>query len=93
MIVTVKFFATLRDITGKKDPIEVELEDGATITQLLDKLYLNSAIKKAMVAEDKKVKSDITILRNGREIKFLDGPETELSSGDEISIFPLVAGG
>jgi molybdopterin converting factor small subunit len=32
MIVAVKFFATLRDITGKKAPIEVDLEEGATIS-------------------------------------------------------------
>jgi molybdopterin synthase sulfur carrier subunit len=93
MIVTVKFFTTLRDITGKKDPIEVELEDGAAIAQLLDKLCLDSAIKKALLDENQVLKSDITILRNGREIRFLEGAATELSPGDEISIFPLVAGG
>jgi molybdopterin synthase sulfur carrier subunit len=93
MIVAVKFFATLRDITGKKAPIEVDLEEGATISHLLDELFADSAIKEAMLDENQVLKSDVTILRNGREIKFLEGPETELSSGDEISIFPLVAGG
>ena len=93
MKVIVKFYATLRDLTGKKEPIEVQLEEGATISQLLDELYLDSGIKEAMMAEDQKVKPNITILKNGREIRFLDGNETELNSGDEISIFPLVAGG
>ena len=45
MKVTVKFFATLRDLTGKKKPIEVELEEGATISKLLDVLYLDLRIK------------------------------------------------
>ncbi|MFX0054600.1 MAG: ubiquitin-like small modifier protein 1 [Promethearchaeota archaeon] len=93
MKVTVKFYATLRDLIGKKEPIDVELEKGATISKLLDELYLDSGIKETMIAEDQKVKPDITILINGREIKFLNGIETKLSSGDEISIFPLVAGG
>jgi molybdopterin synthase sulfur carrier subunit len=93
MKVIVKFYATLRDLTGKKEPIEIQLEKGATISKLLDELYLDSRIKEAMLAEDQKVKPDITILKNGREIRFLEGNETELSPGDEISIFPLVAGG
>jgi molybdopterin synthase sulfur carrier subunit len=93
MIVIVKFYATLRDLTGKKDPIELDLEEGATISRLLDKLILDLTIKEVMFDEQKKVKPDITILRNGREIKFLKGLDSELRSGDEISIFPLVAGG
>ena len=93
MKVTVRFYATLRDLTGKKAPIEVDLDEGATVSNLLDALYLDSAIKDAIADESQIVKPDITILRNGREIRFLDGPDTELSPGDEISIFSLVAGG
>ena len=93
MKVTVRFYATLRDLTGRKEPIEVDLDKGATVSNLLDELYLDSTIKDAIADEKQMVKPDITILRNGREIKFLDGIETVLSSGDEISIFPLVAGG
>jgi molybdopterin synthase sulfur carrier subunit len=93
MKVTVRFFATLRDLTGKKAPIEVNLGEGATVSSLLDTLYLDSKIKDAIADENQNVKPDITILRNGREIRFLDSIDTELSSGDEISIFPLVAGG
>jgi molybdopterin synthase sulfur carrier subunit len=93
MKVTVKFYATLRDLTGKKASIEVDLEEGATISHLLDELFIDSVIKEVMLDENQVLKSDITILRNGREIKFLDGTDTKLSSGDDISIFPLVAGG
>ncbi|MHA2242834.1 MAG: MoaD/ThiS family protein [Candidatus Thorarchaeota archaeon] len=46
-----------------------------------------------MLDENQEIKSDITILKNGREIRFLAGLETDLDSGDEISIFPIVAGG
>ena len=93
MKVTVRFFATLRDLTGKKAPIEVALDEGATVSNLLDALYLDSAIKDAIADENQIVKPDITILRNGREIRFLDGMDTLLEPGDEISVFPIVAGG
>ena len=93
MKVSVKFFAQLRDLTGKKTAIEFDLAEGATISLLLEELYLDSKIKKHMLDENHQINSDITILRNGREIKFLEGLDTILNSGDEISIFPLVVGG
>ena len=93
MNVSVKFFAQLRDLTGKKTKMEFDLDEGATISHLLEELYLDSKIKKHMLDENHQINSDITILRNGREIKFLEGIHTVLNSGDEISIFPLVVGG
>ncbi len=93
MKVSVKFFAQLRDLTGKKTAIEFDLDEGATISLLLEELYLDSKIKKHMIDENHQINSDITILLNGREIKFLEGMDTILNSGDEISIFPLVVGG
>ncbi len=93
MNVSVKFFAQLRDLTGKKTKMEFDLDEGATISHLLEELYLDSKIKKHMLDENHQINPDITILRNGREIKFLEGIDTVLNSGDEISIFPLVVGG
>ena len=43
--------------------------------------------------ENQELKPEITLLKNGREIKFLDGMDTVLDSGDVISVFPIVAGG
>ncbi|MHA1138075.1 MAG: ubiquitin-like small modifier protein 1 [Candidatus Thorarchaeota archaeon] len=88
-----KFFAQLGVLVGKKTKIELELDEGATISQLLEEIFQDSRIKKHMLDENDQIKSDITILRNGREIKFLEGMDTVLNSGDEISIFPLVVGG
>jgi molybdopterin synthase sulfur carrier subunit len=93
MKVSVKFFAHLRDLTGKKTKVELELDEGATVAHLMDELYLDPNIKKHLLDERNQLNSDITILRNGREIKFLKGMDTILNSGDEISIFPLVVGG
>ncbi|MBE0525644.1 MoaD family protein [Candidatus Thorarchaeota archaeon] len=93
MKVSVKFYAHLRDLVDRKSKIEFDFKEGATISHLLDELFLDSKIKKHLSDEHGHLNSDITILRNGREIKFLNGIETLLESGDEISIFPLVAGG
>lgn len=93
MKIIVKFYAYLRDQVGGKEKVELDLEEGATIAQLLDELFLDLQIKEALLDENQEIKSDITFLKNGREIKFLDGFETELEAEDEISVFPLVAGG
>jgi len=93
MKVSVKFYAHLGDLVNKKSKIEFDLMDGATIFHLLDELLLNSKIKNHLLDSNGELKSDITLLKNGREIKFLNGMETALESGDEISIFPMVAGG
>jgi molybdopterin synthase sulfur carrier subunit len=93
MKVVVKFFAHLRELVGMKKKVELTLKEGATISQLLDELISDPLIKKALLNKNKELKSDITLLKNGREIKFLAGMKTVLSSGDEISIFPIVVGG
>lgn len=93
MKIVVNFYAYLRELVGKEAKLELDLHEGAKVSHLLDELCLISAIKEILLDENQELKSDITILRNGREIKFLDGLETVLVSGDEISIFPLVAGG
>ena len=93
MKVLVKFYAHLGDLVDRKEKIEFNLKDGATISHLLDELILDSKIKMHLLDKTGELKSDITFLKNGREIKFLNGMETILESDDEISIFPLVAGG
>ena len=93
MKVSVKFYAHLGDLVGKKSRLEIELAEGATVSHLLDVLLLDSKIKEHMLDENEEVKSDITIMRNGREVKFLEGLDTILNHDDEIQIFPVVAGG
>jgi molybdopterin synthase sulfur carrier subunit len=93
MKISVKFYAHLGDLVNKKSKIEFDLMDGATISHLLDELLLDSKIKNHLLDSNGELKSDITLLKNGRELKFLNGMETMLESGDEISIFPMVVGG
>ena len=71
----------------------MDLEEGATISHLLEELLQDSLIRSVLLEENQEIKSEITILKNGREIKFLEGMETVLESGDEIAVFPAVAGG
>ena len=91
--VTTKFFASLKETT-KKSHVEVELPEGSMIFQLLEALFeLSIPLKENIMGENGDLKKMIIILRNGRNIKFLDGLETTLSHGDVVALFPPVAGG
>ena len=93
MKVSVKFYSYLAQLVDKESKMDIELQDGATVLQLLNVLLTDPKIHEHILNEHEEIKPDITIMRNGREIKFLNGLKTVLSTGDEIQIFPVVAGG
>ena len=91
--ITVKFFANLRDITKRKE-IRIELEENSTIFQLLEVLFDQfTSLRNEILTENNEPRESIQILKNGRNIKYLDSLNTRLEIGDTVSIFPPVAGG
>lgn len=92
MRIIVKAFATLREILGGTGMLYLELPDGLTIGDLLEKLgerYGSRLDVDRLVGENQNVK----ILVNGREITYLDGLKTGLRDGDSVAFIPPVAGG
>jgi molybdopterin synthase sulfur carrier subunit len=90
--IIVKAFATLREIFGGTGILYLELPEGSTIKDLLEKLreqYGSNLDVSGFVDENPSVK----ILVNGREITYLDGLGTRLRDGDSIAFIPPVAGG
>ena len=93
MKVGVKFYAHLGDLVNQRERLEFVLEDGSTVSHVLEQLLLDNIIRKHIFDDNKQLNSDISILVNGREIKFLNDTDTVLKQGDELSIFHMVAGG
>lgn len=81
MKVRVQFYAQLRDLT-KSESAEVDLIDGANVSDLLENLYQRFP---ALRAQDK------TILV-GAGVEFVNRDD-QLRDGDEIAIMPPVQGG
>ena len=81
MTVRVQFFAQLRDVAGASQ-FEVEMADGATVEDLLARVY---AQKAPLRAHDK------TMLF-GVGVEFV-GRDYIIRPGDEIAIMPPVQGG
>lgn len=93
ILITVRFFASFKQITNKRER-EINIEEGTTIQQLLEILFDQySALKDKIFDDNNEIRQWIQILKNGRNIKFLNGVETILTNGDIIALFPPVAGG
>ena len=81
MKVCAHFFAQLRDIVGSQTA-DVDLADGATVSDLLENLYQKFP---SFRAHDKSILV-------GAGVEFVDR-NYKLRAGDEISIMPPVQGG
>lgn len=92
MIVHIKTFANFRDILGKE--LQVEIDDGSTVKDLLDRLCSSQQrLKSALFDESGRVREYIVIMKNRKDADSLEGLETTLSDGDEVAILPPIAGG
>ena len=96
MRIVVKSFLTLRKAMDGQASLEIEAEV-LTLRQLLEKLcnrFGESLRNMIFDPEAREQSQDIKILINGRHFRHLpDGFDNELKDGDEVSIFPLMAGG
>lgn len=81
MKVRVQFYAQLRDLVGMRE-FEVELPEGATVSDLLDQVY---AQRPALGAHDKSILI-------GAGLEFVNR-DYKLKPDEEIAIMPPVQGG
>ena len=80
--------ATLRGRFGLRD-VPVDLPEGSTVRDALNLLQASMPdLYAALVDENGQVRDDIFMLRNGRNIRFLEGLDTPLSTNDTINCFP-----
>jgi len=90
--VLVKFFATVREITGVKS-VELEAENIKELLQLLVQTY-GSKFKDTVLNNDTgELKQFFSCMVNGKRIELLSGYETILKDNDAVALFPPVGGG
>jgi len=96
MKIVVKSFLTLRKVMDGQAFLEIEAEE-LTIRQLLEKLcnrFGENLRNMIFDPEAQKESQNIKILINGRHFRHLpEGLDSQLKDGDEVCIFPLMAGG
>ena len=90
MDVTVRIPTPLRTLTGGEEQVAVS---GETVRQVIEQLEKNHPGMRDRLMDDKGVRRFVNIYVGDEDIRFLDGLDTKLKSGDEISIVPAIAGG
>ena len=91
MAVTVKLPTQLRPAAGNASEARV---DGATVGEALDQLYAQHAELRSRMADDGGgLRRFVNVYLGGEDIRFLEGLETPVADGDELTILPAVAGG
>jgi sulfur-carrier protein len=91
MAVTVKLPTQLRDAAGGAASAQV---GGSTVGEVLEALYEeHGELRERLSGDEGGLRRFVNVYLGGEDIRFLDGLETPISDGDEVTILPAVAGG
>jgi sulfur-carrier protein len=91
MAVTVKLPTQLRDASGGEAAVQV---DGATVGEALAALYeRHGELRQRMSDGDGGLRRFVNVYLAGEDIRFLDGLDTAVEDGAELTVLPAVAGG
>ena len=95
MKVNVKFFALVREITGKREE-SFDLDEKATVRTLLERLVGEYGVRfKDYVfnPNSSQPRGHIQFLIDGRNVALMKGLDTILTEGCSFAILPPVGGG
>lgn len=90
-MVTIRIPTTLRTLTGGSSSVEVE---GATVGEVLANLdAAHPGFKDRLFDDEGGLRRFVNVFLADDDVRYLDGVDTAVSDGAEISIIPAVAGG
>ena len=91
MTVVVKIPTQLRAAAGGETEAVL---DGATVQEVLDGLFARfDELRLRISDEDGSLRRFVNVYLAGEDIRFLDGLQTPVADGAELTILPAVAGG
>jgi molybdopterin synthase sulfur carrier subunit len=90
MAVTVRIPTPLRTLTGGEEQVSA---NGSNVKAVIDDLEARHPGLKDRLLDEKGVRRFVNLYLGDEDIRFLDGLETALKDGDELSIVPAIAGG
>jgi sulfur-carrier protein len=91
MSVVVKIPTQLRAVAGGEAEAEV---DGATVQEVLEGLFArHDELRERISDESGSLRRFVNVYVAGEDIRFLDGLNTPVADGSELTILPAVAGG
>ncbi|MEJ7825290.1 MAG: ubiquitin-like small modifier protein 1 [Solirubrobacteraceae bacterium] len=90
MSITVKIPTQLRDAAGGAAQVTA---DGATVGEALESVFAEHAELRDRLYQDGDLRRFVNVYLSGEDIRFLDGLQTAVPAGGELTILPAVAGG
>jgi len=94
MQVTVLVPGVLRADAGGASRLDVEVQEGATLGTVLDRLAADHPrLDRRLRDEQGVLRRYVNLYVDGEECRRLSGPDTVLRGGAELQILPSVAGG
>lgn len=87
---TIRIPPVLRENTGGSRTVDVT---GSTVAEALDDLFGKHPALRDRVTEEGELSRFINVYVNDRDVRYRDGLETAVGSGDTIILLPAMAGG
>ncbi|MCW3096527.1 MAG: molybdopterin synthase subunit MoaD [Chthonomonadaceae bacterium] len=91
MAVSVLIPTPLRKFTNNNETVTVAEGTVATLVEELEQQF--PGIKKSLTDDSGELRRFVNIYVNEEDIRFLEGKETTIKTGDAVSIVPAIAGG
>jgi molybdopterin synthase sulfur carrier subunit len=89
--VMVRIPTPLRSLTGDQETVTA---DGSRLGECIEGIEARyPGVKERLCDETGEIRRFVNVFINGEDVRFLQGLETPLKPGDEVSIVPAVAGG
>jgi sulfur-carrier protein len=90
MAIEVRIPTILRQYTDGQKAVEGK---GDTLAELFTDLETRHAGIRARIVDDGQLRRFVNVYLNDEDVRFLDGINTKLADGDNVTILPAVAGG
>ncbi|MEU6660981.1 MoaD/ThiS family protein [Streptomyces sp. NPDC046821] len=90
MAIEVRIPTILRTYTDGEKAVEGK---GETLADLFADLETRHTGIQARIVEGEKLRRFVNVYLNDEDVRFLEGIETKLADGDNVTILPAVAGG
>jgi sulfur-carrier protein len=91
MSVKVRIPTPLQKLTNNQSEVQIEAQSVNELLAGLEKQY--PGIKERLCDEKGTLRRFVNVYVNEEDIRFLQGQETAIKAGDDISIIPAIAGG
>jgi sulfur-carrier protein len=90
MAVIVRIPTPLRSLTAGQEQVSAE---GGTVRAVIEHLEGAHPGLRDRLLDDKGIRRFVNVYLGDEDVRFLEGLDTPLKAGDELSIIPAIAGG